>query len=334
MPASPNSIDIIDEIRKNRSNCTALLKKLEKASNEDVQQVNKSTGMTPLHYVMIFCKGPSILNLVKFLVRRDPSCIASKTNRDTLAINCMPPTTNPQNVIDEMQRDQLQARLYLMKKYPQGVNMEDMDGETPLIRAIIGRCNLLVEKITENFPDTVFQKSSKIQKLPLHYAMETTNDTALKLLYQKYPQGILEKDRSGKTPADILESSHHKQKLIAAMAQVIMQVFEIESQMDHMIPQFLNESNRTIWTRKVLLTIIQNSSCKPKQTEQENISPMLPPPTPKRLLASPEQHEPPTQSRKPETPLNFSRYTKKGQFQALRQSFESPSRGPRKITSP
>ena len=168
-------IDIIDEIRKNRGTCRELVKRFESENIncEDVANSKTSSGFSPIHYVMVFCKGEGILDLVQFLVRRHPKCVRSKNSNGALPINLMPASTNPQQVIDEMQRDQLQARLYLIKKFPDGIKMEDNDGESPLVRAIIGKCNILVEAIAERFPELVREANGK-GRLPLHYDLDFT----------------------------------------------------------------------------------------------------------------------------------------------------------------
>src|SRR5210317_549159 len=97
----PSSLDILDEIRKHRGNCPLILKTLQAAhvSRDDIANSRNKSGWLPIHFVMVFCKGPGILELVKYLWRLHPQCIQSKTDRDTLPINLMPPTTNPQPVI-------------------------------------------------------------------------------------------------------------------------------------------------------------------------------------------------------------------------------------------
>jgi hypothetical protein len=346
-------IQILDEIRKNRSNCFDIVKTFEKANVncEDVAKAKSNSGKVPLHYVMMFCKGEGILELVQFLVRRHPQCVQAKTDRDTLPINLMPPTTNPQLVIDAMQRDQLQARLYLMKKYPEGVKMEDEDGETPLVRAIIGRCNIIVQAILEKFPELAKEPNTR-GKIPLHYAMETGNADAVKILYSIYPEGIAVKDQSGTTPAQILSAIHDKDKMIAALVDVLCDVFEIACACDtteectckfsnQMMPQFLNESNLPMWSRDVVWCLIRNGN------DTQKLSPTPSPPKPKngskpdeekKLDLAEERQDNVASRRQPRGSLVeprksdsnvFQKYTKKGQFQALRQSFETSTTLPR-----
>jgi hypothetical protein len=290
---------------------------------------------------MIFCKGEGVLELVQFLVRRNPALPTLKTNRDELAMNLMPPTTNPQHVIDAMQRDQLEARLWLLKKYPQAIFDTETDGETPLVRAIVGRCNLFVEHIVEEFPETLTKPTGKLKKLPLHYAMETGNERAVQILYAKYPQAILIKDKAGVTPADNLKFSLHRDILISAMANVLVNIFELDCPDKHMMPQYLNECNRSIWSEPVLVNLVYQYHLKDHPLPEEDDT-LLPPPTPKRIThpimttastaTQDFRRRDSLKSRKSDTP-KFARFSKKGQFEKLRQSFESPSRPP-KITSP
>lgn len=343
-------IQILDEIRKNRSNCLELVKRFEKANIncEDVAKAKSKSGWLPLHYVMIFCKGEGILELVQFLVRRHPKCVQATTDRDTLPINLMPPTTNPQPVIDSMQRDQLQARIYIMKKYPEGVKMEDKDGETPIVRAVISRCNILVQAMLEKFPELAKEPNS-IGKLPLHYAMETSNADAVKLLYSVYPDGIAVKDQTGITPAQLLSKIPDKDKVIAALVDVLCDVFEISCGCggectckfsNQMMPQFLNESNLPMWSRDVVWCLIRNGN------DVQHQSPLSSPERPqpgsksseeKKLdLAEERQDNGPTirkprGSREPRKSdsYDFQKFTKRGQFQALRESFETSSTLPR-----
>eukprot|EP00980_Cylindrotheca_fusiformis_P012113 scaffold2927_cov143-Cylindrotheca_fusiformis.AAC.3 len=354
-------IKILEEIRKNRSHCLDLVKKFEQANVncEDVANAKSQSGWLPLHYVMIFCKGEGILELVQFLVRRHPKCVQAKTDRNELPINLMPPTTNPQPIIDAMQRDQLQARLYLMNKYPEGVTLEDKDGETPIVRAVISRCNIILKAILDKFPHLAKQPNS-IGKLPLHYAMETANADAVKLLYSVYPDGIEVKDQAGTTPAQILSKIPDKDKVIAALVDVLCDVFEISCACgggectckfsNQMMPQFLNENNLPMWSLDVVWCLIRNG----------NDSQNYPPSSPEARLKgnkverddkpsivnvnkdttpslrrqprrkSGELRKPDKQPRKSaelrkSDSYDFQKFTKKGQFQALRQSFENSS---------
>lgn len=346
-------INILDEIRKNRNNCLELVKKFEKlnVNNDDVQRAISKSGWLPLHYAMVFCKGEGVLELVQFLVRRHPKCVQEKTtDRGTLAINLMPPTTNPQPVIEAMQRDQMQARLYIMKKYPEGVSMEDKDGETPIVRAVVGRCNLIVQQIVENFPDLASKPNGK-GRLPLHYAIESGNAGAVRILYSAYPGGIAVKDGAGATPAQLLAFLPDKDAILASLAAVVSDVFDIASESEttgsdtfnsrhHMMPQFLNENNISIWSNPVVWYLVKNRVSSiitiPSHTEvrqelrkdatfdlQRNSKIEV-----AEYLKDDNDisHSSPALKLKKEARLSegkFKRFTKKGQFEALRQSFET-----------
>jgi len=337
----PSKLDILEEIRKNRSNCPAVLKKLQAAhvTGDDVSNAKNKSGWLPIHFVMVFCKGPGILELVKFLWRMHPLCVQQKTDRDTLPINLMPPTTNPQPVIDSMQRDQLDARLWLMKKYPQAIRMEDRDGETPLVRAVIGRCNILVAAMIERFPELAKEQNNK-GRLPLHYAIEKGNPGAVSILYGAYPEGIDEADHMGVTPYYIFANLPNKDPVIAALVDLMCEVFEIDeakwpSEDDsaeviykQMLSQYAIDSNLSVWTEKVIWRLIKNwresnlvilpeTLETPKENQRSN------------FVATPRSGETRgsgSDLKKPRTPretTSFQKYTKKGQFEALRASFEA-----------
>ncbi|CAJ1958972.1 unnamed protein product [Cylindrotheca closterium] len=339
-----NKLDILEEIRKHRNNCVDLLQKLQKAhvNGDDVANAKNKSGWLPLHFVMVFCKGPGVLELVKFLWRMHPLCLQAKTDRDTLAVNLMPPTTNPQPVIDAMQRDQLEARVWLMKKYPQSIRMEDKDGETPLVRAIIGRCNILVAAMIQRFPELT-QETNNRGRLPLHYAMESANAGAVSMLYGAYPDGIEEADNMGITPYYMFAKLPNKDPLIAALVDLMCEVFELDEATQpskddsteviykQMLPQYAIDSNLSVWTEKVIWRLIKNW----RETIQMPIPEI--PDTPKE-----NQHSTFATSGalnaakdssvgdvgKPRTtrdPTSFQKYTKKGQFEALRASFEAAS---------
>jgi len=338
----PNSkLDILAEIRKNRSNCVELLQKFQKANIncEDVANAKSKSGWLPLHFVMVFCKGPGILELVKFLCRRHPRCVQSKTDRDTLPINLMPPTTNPQPVIDAMQRDQMDARLYLMKKYPEAIRMKDKDGETPLVRAVIGRCNILADAMIARFPELA-RETNKKGRLPLHYAMETANAGAVNILYKAHPEGIDVADHMGVTPYYIFFNLHDKDPVIAALVDLMCKVFEIEDATrpfteettstiyKQALPQYAIDSNLSVWTEKVVWRLINN------WTEANTTPPPEVPETPREnsnrrfmFAKSDEIRDSVADLRKPRTPRSFQRHTKKGQFEALRASFETAAKG-------
>lgn len=334
----PN-IDIIEEIRKNRGKCKELVKRFQDANinSEDVANSKTSSGFSPLHYVMVFCKGEGVMDLVQFLVRRFPKIVKTKNSKGAIPINVMPASTNPQPILNEMQRDQLEARLYLIKKFPEGIEMEDDDGETPLIRAIVGRCNILVKAIAERFPESI-QKPNGIGKVPLHYAMEAGNSGAVEILYKLYPNAMMIRDKTHKTPADILALKGDKENIIGAMTNVLCSIFEICCECENsgegctcrfshqLIPTYLNETNLKIWSKPVIWGVINRAkSSDGGDVEEVNVA---------------SSHSAGKQDLKAKVRPTFSRQdsgsrrssdiyrkiSKKGHFEALRQSFETPRR--------
>lgn len=146
MPSSSSSnLDILIEIEKNCDNPRQLLqsfknKNMAGMKNPDEDEYNE----TPLHYVMWFCHGQGILELVEYLVDCDPEWMKATNKNGILPIHCMP-TTND----EQIQKDQLEARRFLMQEFPDGLKIKNQYGRTPLEAATKTGRYIIAEAIEE-----------------------------------------------------------------------------------------------------------------------------------------------------------------------------------------
>lgn len=170
-------LDIIQEIQKEGSRCHQILKtfKVAKLTLEDILKLRKRG--TPLHYAVRFGKGDGILELVEYLVELDPESV---NNVDevfgNLALHTMPSSSS--DIADQKnQRDQLEARHYLMKKNPDGLKTKNTEGRTPLEEAKYQGCNIIAKHIAEFQEGYENEKKKKKQeKEKLKSEMSKTKD--------------------------------------------------------------------------------------------------------------------------------------------------------------
>lgn len=164
-----------------------------------------------------------MLELVQYLVKVDPDCIRAETHCGYLPIHVMPSmmmTTTINN--DQVESDQVKARLFMIQKFPAGLTHENEYGRTPLSEAIKAKCNIILEAMVDASPDIAIQKDSE-GRVPLHTAVEEGNYDAFNILVSRNPGCICEEDNYGKSPItrSFLTTSEEARQLVGVMAKII-----------------------------------------------------------------------------------------------------------------
>jgi hypothetical protein len=149
--------DVLKLIYLYHDQCKTLLKVFhhENLKLEDVASARDDYGLFPIHNVLLYCWGEGVLELVRYLVELDPDCVKRKTHAGLLPIHVMPgmPLTVESTRLDVIQNDQLQARIFLMKQFPEGIRHFNQYGRSPLSEALKAKCNIIVKAILDESPE-------------------------------------------------------------------------------------------------------------------------------------------------------------------------------------
>lgn len=286
------TMDILTEIRDSQDECFELLRRFKKAniSSEDVANAESTkTRALPLHFVLRFCSGAGILELIKYLVELYPEGVARRTIHGHLPIHVLPGRPRGQQVDGEsprvkssasMQQDQLEARLFLMYYYTEGLNVTDKKGYTPLVRAIRVHYNEIVKVIVEEFQEHV-QESCKTmdQRTPLNHAAQGSNFDAVKMLIRACPEYAT----NPQVPLQFLYSVGNlhtledQMKMIGIIAEVLPQIFEISCKCnkgelgcncklsDHPVNYFLRLNTQLpAWKQGFVKCLLKHSFSRPR----------------------------------------------------------------------
>jgi hypothetical protein len=130
------------------------------------------------------------------------------------------PFTRESTSLDVCQKDQLKARIFLMKPFPEGMKHIHQYGRSALSEAIKAKCNIIVKAILDESPELA-KWPQENGRIPLHLAIEEKNSTAINLLLHSYPEGLTACDKSGKSPLmAVLSSLDNARDLLLQVANV------------------------------------------------------------------------------------------------------------------
>jgi hypothetical protein len=130
------------------------------------------------------------------------------------------PFTRESTSLDVCQKDQLKARIFLMKPFPEGMKHIHQYGRSALSEAIKAKCNVTVKAILDESPELA-KWPQENGRIPLHLAIEEKNSTAINLLLHSYPEGLTACDKSGKSPLmAVLSSLDNARDLLLQVANV------------------------------------------------------------------------------------------------------------------
>jgi hypothetical protein len=221
---SERNPDVLKLIYLYRDQCKSLLKVFhdENLKLEDVASARDAYGLFPIHNVLFYSRGEGVLELVRYLVELDPDCVKRKTHAGLLPIHVMPgiPFTGESTSLDVSQNDQLKARIFLMKQFPEGLKHINQYGRSALSEAIKAKCNIIVKAILDESPELA-KWPQENGRIPLHLAIEEKNSTAINLLLHSYPEGLTACDKSGKSPLmATLSSLDNARDLLLQVANV------------------------------------------------------------------------------------------------------------------
>ena len=203
------TLDLNQEIEENGENCQELLKRFvdAKLTTDDVANAKSGFGWTPIHCVMKYCQGDGVLDLTKYLVTLHPDCVREKTVVGNLPIQMMPVYRHSsRKQRDQFQIDQMDARLFVMEEYPDGLAEKDYVGDTALHNAVRSESSIIAKAIVERVPETLKIQNNE-NELPLHQACQVGNFQLVNLLLSVHPHGLHEKDKEGNTPLTIVQGT-------------------------------------------------------------------------------------------------------------------------------
>lgn len=172
--------DINKTIFRLSANCYALLaalKKLEPSCKEMVSARN-SHGNLPIHYVMAYCHGEGILDLVKYIIGLHPECIKATCDARYLPIHVMPASCL-------YQKSQIETRLFLMKQFPGGLTAENKLGNIPICQAISANCNEILRSMIDAYPWMAKEGWARVNLVD--FAIKKKNTVATSMLTASCP---------------------------------------------------------------------------------------------------------------------------------------------------
>jgi hypothetical protein len=262
-------MNILKEISTHRNNCAHLLCRFRLANltPENVKEAKSKGGLSALHCVLWFCSGPGILDLVMYLVKLDPDCYRKQNNFGNLAIHCFPHDDSSLRKKRKTEQDQLEARLFLNKLYPEGLKHKNKDGVTPLVKAIRLNYNLLAAAIIKQYPELAMFRDRR-GKTPLNHALELDNNVVVEAILTASPEAILQQDTKNErtilwhalaikreqVPPSVTE------KVMKSLLKARPEIFDIQKSKDHCVLDFLKESKVPAWRRDVVQCMLQHST--------------------------------------------------------------------------
>jgi len=189
------SASVLQLIYKHRHQCLKqLLPRLKELNWNDVKDSQDSYGSYPLHYVLFYCTGNGVLAVVQYILQHDPDALYKTTKHQMTPIHIMPGVNFSGDVhkysLESIQRDQLKARSYMMKKDPSILTHINSFGRLPLSEAVVRGCNRVAKQMLKEYPHLVFEKEAN-DRIPLYHAIQKENPFATTLLISYYPKSIL-----------------------------------------------------------------------------------------------------------------------------------------------
>lgn len=202
---------------------------------------------TLLHYVMFYGKGEGVLELVQYLYDLIPGCVRATSLRGNLAIHLVPDWLGNRVLCDKMQRDQLAARLFIIRKCPALLSTADGDGNFPLCRAISGACYITAKVMIESFPHVAKQINANGEN-PLHLCLKTPlcNTSLVEALIFHFPKGLHQLDNAGKSPFDYFlnmgrpETLGWRKQILSKVAKAAPRASILKLKVSHQ-EEFFNE---------------------------------------------------------------------------------------------
>ena len=155
---------------------------------KDMNEYGEDFGLQPLHVLMMSCNGEGCLELAQYLADLCPALLEKPDYSGNLPIHQI-----PARVANGCEY-QLEARIWLMKQYPEGLKV-DGNG-TPLARAISYGKKRITMAIANEFPHLLRDSKSCVMmpvehgKLPFNYALDCKENEIATMLLELYPEAI------------------------------------------------------------------------------------------------------------------------------------------------
>jgi ankyrin repeat protein len=109
----------------------------------------------------------------------------------------------------------LELTTKLLERFPGGIHVKDHDGKLPIHLACNNGSNeALVRLLIDKYPESLKEKD-KSQSIPLHYAAarRMAKTDTLKLLVERYPEGVHSPDMDGRLPLHHAVETHCMERI-------------------------------------------------------------------------------------------------------------------------
>ena len=163
-----------------------------------LREVDES-GYLPIHFA-VDNKSTSFCNI---LIDAYPESLRIESDDGWLPIHYACECGNRDDTADTIQ--------YMLELDPELINAENSDGYLPIHRAAMNGGTKLIELLLKFGPDAATKENNDGGRwLPLHLAcIYDTNLSSIQVLYDSYPEAILARTDSGRTPLDNARSEEN-----------------------------------------------------------------------------------------------------------------------------
>lgn len=188
--------NVLQLIYKHRHQCLKqLLPQLKELNWNDAKDSQDSYGSYPLHYVLFYCTGSGVLEVVQYILQQDSDALYKENRHQMTPIHVMPGVTFSGDAhkysLESIQRDQLKARSYMMKKDPSILKHVNNFGRLPISEAVSKGCIRIVKQMLKEYPLLASEKEAD-GRLALYHAIQKQNPIATTLLISYYPKGLMQ----------------------------------------------------------------------------------------------------------------------------------------------
>ncbi|CAJ1950170.1 unnamed protein product [Cylindrotheca closterium] len=265
--------NVLQLIYMHRHDCVKqLLPHLQALNWNDMKDSQDAYGSYPLHYVMFYCTGNGVLDIVRYILQQDPDALYKTTNQQMTPIHVMPGVVFSGDVhkysLDSIQRDQMKARSFMMKQDASIMTNINSFGRLPLSEAVVKGCNRIAKQMLKEYPHLAFQKEAN-DRLPLYHAIQRENEVATTVLIYYYPKSMLLtphcEDQSSAQPQTFLQMALASPTLALPVCQ---QLEKIMADMFVLNQELLLTQNKLKASKATLKTKNSEAKIAANQIEQ------------------------------------------------------------------
>lgn len=246
-----SKLNIVDEIKLHRDDCKGLLKKFEegKLAYEDFAYFKDKHDTTPLHFVICYCGGEGVLDLVKYLVKLDPNCVKNHNINWELPLHWA------------IERRSFEITKLLLSEFPAGAKERDINGDLPLHYAMERRDENLIEILLKAYPEGISVRNNNdqtpVDMLTNCLACEEHKETIVSLTKTNL---LLDKQRESEYREKLELMEELKEAQVVAVDQALD--FGTENSLKVRM-KCLQEARKS--ESQLLDLISQNCECEPRE---------------------------------------------------------------------